>query len=401
MKFISFILIFFLSILSFAVVEKANSEEGIMRFEYRVINRSTETENINFYFTLPRNNERQEVFLVYPEPGFKKIMRDKYGILNIKNNIIKKNDTNYNKALLIYKYLINNIKYYRDDVWEPAPDVLKHKQGSCSEFNYTLVSLLRASGIPARYTGAFTIKPSKTTKYDKYIQEDAVFHRWTEVFTLDYGWVPFDASRGSGSIRRSGNYLDYVGRIPAGALQTYRGDGGKDNMLRWDYISNARSSSGSKIKDIPVGYYISFKKTYGSLEESIVKVKKAVKPKLTEENIAKLLKNPIDRETLFLFKNYIKKDMYPIMIKELIKIGHPEAIYYSLYLNHLKLKKSDSLKYSNFTEKFLMDSIKKFLNTEKWDWYKFEYWWRKARPYVKFDKKSNLFVLTKKDINIY
>jgi len=38
------------------------------------------------------------------------------------------------------------------------------------------------------------------------------------------------------------------------------------------------------------------------------------------------------------------------------------------------IKKSDSLNHSNFTGKFLIDSIKKFLNAEKWDWHKFEYW---------------------------
>ncbi len=30
-------------------------------------------------------------------------------------------------------------EYYRDDKWEPAPDILKNMKGSCSEFNYTLV----------------------------------------------------------------------------------------------------------------------------------------------------------------------------------------------------------------------------------------------------------------------
>ncbi len=463
MKLLSIFVFLFISIFCSGEVERANSEEGILRFEYRIINRSSKTENIKFYFTIPVNNERQEILTVYPEPGFKNIQIDKYGnkivtyvennmlpgevrthgwiahvkmyaavykksikketlskkerklylmdkenyrindkiITKIKNKIVKNGDTPYDIAFSIYKYLIKSIVYYRDDKWEPAPDVLKSMKGSCSEFNYTFIALLRASGIPARYTGAFTIKPANTTKYDEFTQEDAVFHRWTEVFTPTYGWIPFDASRGSGSIKRSSNYLDFVGRIPAGALQTYRGDGGKNNLLRWDYIANGMSGSRSDIRDIPVGYYISLKKHKGSLKQSIERVKRALKQKLTQKTIAGLLENPIDRETFFMYKNHIDKRLYPALIKELIRINHPEAIYYSLYSSHINKEIPYLLNYAVFTNDALKKNISKILSTDKWDWQLFEYWWRKARPHIKFNKKLNLFVLTKKNINIY
>jgi len=466
MKFLFICVFVLMSVSSYALVQnvqKANSEEGIMRLELRIINRAKKPENVTFYFTLPANNERQDIMSVYPEPGFKKITKDKYGnkiviyeeknmlpgeirshgwiahvktfavvyhkgvkpyklsnedrllylkdgenyqinapiVKKIKNQIIKSEHSSYDKAISIYKYLISNITYYRDDKWEAAPDILKNKKGSCSEFNYTLVSLLRASGIPARYTGAFTIRDFNTTKYDKYTQEDAVFHRWTEAFLPAYGWIPFDASRGSGSVKRSTNYLDYVGRLPASALQSYRGDGDKENLLGWDYISNSRTEHGGKLRDIPVGYYISFRRTSGSLKESINRVQGAIKSGLNRVVIAKILKNPVDRSVLFLLRNSIKPTFYPILIEELINIGHPSAIYYSLYSNHIKKDIPYMLNYAVFTDDFLTKSISKFLNSNKTDWQMFEYWWRKARPYVKFDKENKVFILTKKNINIY
>jgi len=463
MKFLLITFLMSFTFLSFANVQRANSEEGIIRFEYKLINRDLKPVDITFYFTLPANNERQEILYIYPEPGYKRIKTDSYGnriviyeeknmkpgevrnhgwiahvktyavvynkgtkihklsekerrlylkdkenyrindpiVIEIKNKIVNDGDSDYNKALSLYKYLITNINYYRDDKWEPAPDILKNKKGSCSEFNYTLVSLLRAANIPARYTGSFTLRDSKTTKYDKYTQEDAVFHRWTEVFLSHYGWIPFDASRGSGSFKRSTNYLDYVGRLPAGALQSYRGDGGKDNLLKWDYISTYRTRKGVLIRDIPVSYFISFRRVKGSLQKSISKVRSLIKSGLSKDKLFELLKNPIDRSVLFLFKNAIKSKAYPDLIRELIKIGHPEAVYYSLYSNHIKAELPYLLNFAVLTDDFLKKSIGKYLNESKWDWQLFEYWWRKARPYVKYDKKLKLFVLKKKNINIY
>ena len=57
------------------------------------------------------------------------------------------------KTLAIFEYLITNLTYSRDDKWDSAPEVLQKKRGSCSEFNYAFIALLRACGIPCRYTG--------------------------------------------------------------------------------------------------------------------------------------------------------------------------------------------------------------------------------------------------------
>ncbi len=459
--FVVSIALLLISFSGLADVEKANVEEGIMRFEYRIINRSSKAETITFYLSLPQDNERQEIQFLYPEPGYKKIKKDRYGnriavyveknmqpgevrthgwmahvkmyaavyekydkkqklkkkrhklylmdkenyrindpnIRKLRHQIVRKGDSDFQKAMAIYKYLINNIEYYRDDKWEPAPDILKNRKGSCSEFNYTLVSLLRASGIPARYTGSLSIRQQDVTEYDGNIHEDAVFHRWTEVFTPDYGWIPFDASRGSGSIKRFGNYYDLVGRLPSGALQTYRGDGGADNMLKWDYTATARSNG--EFRDIPVAYYIPIKKEQGNLEARVKEITGLLKSGTLVDELPRLLKRSLDREVLFFFRGQIDPTAYPALVKGLLKVGHPSAIYFSLLAHHRNIQMPYLLNFALFSDAALKKHISRYLNLEKWDWQLFEYWWRKARPFVKFCKKSQHFVLTKQDINIY
>ena len=46
---------------------------------------------------------------------------------------------------------------------------------------------------------------------------------------------------------------------------------------------------------------------------------------------------------------------YPSLIKGLIKINHPEAIYYSLYSGHIKTDIPYLLNYALFTDKHLQE----------------------------------------------
>ena len=269
-------------------LRKANSVERIARFECRVTNVSDRQQDITVYLPLPQANARQEVTSVHPCPGYKEILTDVYGnrivhyvekamkpgevrflgwmaavrtyatvsmpttrpaeldaeqrdrytrdspmyqttsqpVRELKDELTKDVTGDLDKAFACFSYLVTHITYVRDDKWDAASDVLRKKQGSCSEYSYTLLGLLRAAGIPCRYTGGFIVSLANKTKYDEKIHEDSVFHRWVEIHLQDYGWFPADASRGQGSAKRFGNYLDFWGRVPADSLQVYVGDGG-------------------------------------------------------------------------------------------------------------------------------------------------------------------------------
>jgi len=95
------------------------------------------------------------------------------------------------KARALYEYLAKTISYDRSGGWNNAAAVLERGNGSCSEYTFTLVALLRKAGIPARYVGAISERGDEASF-------DDVFHRWAEAYFPGYGWVPLDANAGHG-----------------------------------------------------------------------------------------------------------------------------------------------------------------------------------------------------------
>lgn len=456
-----FIVLSIMVLCIYGEIQLGNKASGILRYEYRIINRLDTPQDVVFYLSLPQTNERQEVHFLYPEPGYAKIVNDSYGnpiaiyrekglqpgevrthgwmasvtmkaaafeplakevtlkpgerkrylldrenylihspaIKKLQKEIVPSSGSDYQKALAIFFYLITNIDYYRDDRWDTAPEVLERGQGSCSEYNYAFISLLRASGIPARYTGGFVLKTSNRTRYDDLTYEDAVFHRWTEVFLPNYGWTPFDASRGSGSVKRFDNCFNYVARIPSGTLQTYRGDGGKGSLVGWDYVSHAKGLTENSIRDISVFYYINT--SPGRLRPELKKITAAVKSGLSGESLAAITSDPLKREILFFQKNFWKPEMLPGLIPALIRAKHPSAVYFSIYALHKKIKIPEFLRFPFLCDQYLQDQISAALERNKWNWQKFEYWWRKARTDISYSPESKKFILHNKNINIY
>ena len=87
----------------------------------------------------------------------------------------------------IYNYVTDNMEYAihgRKD-WG-AVKALQQKKGDCSEYSDLFVAICRAKNIPARVATGYTVQ------YDNISSR----HNWVEVYLQDYGWVPFDPSRG-------------------------------------------------------------------------------------------------------------------------------------------------------------------------------------------------------------
>jgi transglutaminase-like putative cysteine protease/outer membrane protein assembly factor BamB len=134
----------------------------------------------------------------------------------------------YARARSVYNHLTEVITYERSGGWNNAAAVLERGSGSCSEYTFALVALLRSAGIPARYVGALSERGDEGSF-------DDVFHRWAEAYFPGYGWVPIDANAGHGALPgERGSY--FGGRSNRHVVTTF--GGGASEYLEWTYNSH-------------------------------------------------------------------------------------------------------------------------------------------------------------------
>lgn len=144
----------------------------------------------------------------------------------------------------IYRYLHAQLHYELAGGWDAVPVVLSRGSGSCSEYSMTFVSMCRAAGVPARYAGAIVVRGDDAST-------DDVFHRWSEVYLPNYGWVPVDAQHGDQSepAKVGGAFGTLVPRF----VITTRGGGGSKH-LGWSYNSFARTTCRGRCKVVERNY---------------------------------------------------------------------------------------------------------------------------------------------------
>ena len=156
--------------------------------------------------------------------------------LQINSHYIKKcvreaigNEKNpYWIARRIMDYIDSKLHYEMVGGWDTAPTVLKRGSGSCSEYSFVYISMLRSAGIPARYCGAIVVRGEDASI-------DTSFHRWVELYLPRYGWVRFDAQAGDQTI--PANKAEAIAHMPNRYLITTIGGGGSQ-YLAWSYNYN-------------------------------------------------------------------------------------------------------------------------------------------------------------------
>ena len=153
----------------------------------------------------------------------------------------------YRTARLIYEKLTDAIVYERTGGWNNAAAVLARKTGSCSEYTFALVALMRRAGIPARYVGAISERGDAASF-------DDVFHRWAEVWMPGYGWIPVDANAGTGT-DPAVRGLHFGGRTNRHVVTTI--GGGSSEYLDWTYNHNTRYEieGQATLDEQPIGRY--------------------------------------------------------------------------------------------------------------------------------------------------
>ena len=88
----------------------------------------------------------------------------------------------------ITRYVHSHLYYKMSGPKQSAPVVLKRGWGSCTEYSFVTIALLRYLGIPARYVAG----SSNNTSKNRPIAADRVYHKWVEVWLSGYGWVHLD-----------------------------------------------------------------------------------------------------------------------------------------------------------------------------------------------------------------
>jgi hypothetical protein len=129
----------------------------------------------------------------------------------------------------IARYIQDKMYYELAGGWNIAPTVIDRGSGSCSEYTFVFISMCRAAGIPARYSGAIVVRGDDAST-------DDVFHRWAEVYLPGYGWVPADAQAGDNPAPEKQG--EAIGSLPNRFLITTKG-GGDSEYIHWDYNSFA------------------------------------------------------------------------------------------------------------------------------------------------------------------
>ncbi len=167
-----------------------------------------------------------------PSTIAKKYLRDedKYRVQSdfIQNKVkeVVGDETNpYFKARKLYDFLIGRINYQMVGGWDIAPTVIERGTGSCSEYTFSIVSLCRAAGIPARYVGCMVLRGEDASI-------DTAYHRWAEIYLPRIGWIPVDVN--AGDREWQGDRCFWFGGIQNRFLITTRG-GGDSHLLNWGY----------------------------------------------------------------------------------------------------------------------------------------------------------------------
>ncbi|MEX0379535.1 DUF3488 and DUF4129 domain-containing transglutaminase family protein, partial [Bacillus sp. S4] len=141
-------------------------------------------------------------------------------------NLTNDKDSRYDKVLAIENYFTDNsFVYETTNVLFPAKNqdyvdqfLFDTKSGYCNNFSTSMIVLLRSAGIPARWVKGFTegtlentIAGAEGENVYKIANNNA--HSWVEVYFPEYGWIPFEPTKGFT------NPYNFINNTPASTSQ--------------------------------------------------------------------------------------------------------------------------------------------------------------------------------------
>ncbi len=130
----------------------------------------------------------------------------------------------------IFQFVVDHLEYHVFD-WQNrgASKALRQQKGDCTEYSELMISLCRASGIPARIVTGKTLKPSFKRRIGA--------HNWVEVYIPAYGWVAFDPTHADGRTSTSFERMEnkYVYYSNERHVELFSHDAKKNPRLKVTY----------------------------------------------------------------------------------------------------------------------------------------------------------------------
>ena len=116
---------------------------------------------------------------------------DSATIIALANSITAGATTNYEKAVLIYNWVRDNLAYsFYYNTQKGALGTLQSMSANCCDHAHLVVALARAAGLPARYVHGYCYFTSSGTWYG---------HVWAEIY-VDGTWITADATSSRNSL---------------------------------------------------------------------------------------------------------------------------------------------------------------------------------------------------------
>ena len=160
-------------------------------------------------------------------------------VITLARQIVGNVTNPYNKARLIYDYMIDNYRFEKTATVTRTPlHLLNRKRGDAYDFAIIYTALLRAAGIPALADSGILI--------DKDLQTTT--HWWCEFYLSGIGWIPVDVALGAGLSYQSWTNID-------NAREYYFGNLDSQHITFSRSVNEIKSSTDStKIVQRPRGY---------------------------------------------------------------------------------------------------------------------------------------------------
>ncbi|MBG9712777.1 transglutaminase TgpA family protein [Bacillus cereus] len=154
-------------------------------------------------------------------------------------NLTNDKDNRYDKVLAIENYFTDNsFTYESTNVSFPAKSqdyvdqfLFDTKSGYCNNFSTSMIVLLRSAGIPARWVKGYTEGTLDNTLAsaegeDVYTITNDNAHSWVEVYFPEYGWIPFEPTKGFT------NPYNFINNTPAPISQNSEANNSNNEQIQ-------------------------------------------------------------------------------------------------------------------------------------------------------------------------
>ncbi|HFK1717801.1 transglutaminase TgpA family protein [Bacillus cereus] len=154
-------------------------------------------------------------------------------------NLTNDKDNRYDKVLAIENYFTDNsFTYESTNVLFPAKSqdyvdqfLFDTKSGYCNNFSTSMIVLLRSVGIPARWVKGYTEGTLDNTLAsaegeDVYTITNDNAHSWVEVYFPEYGWIPFEPTKGFT------NPYNFINNTPAPISQNSEANNSNNTQIQ-------------------------------------------------------------------------------------------------------------------------------------------------------------------------